>query len=182
MDKGMAAPRGWRHFSRCKTSLPLESAAASSPLASCVSVTSSLMVSVMIPMCGYIDLLQRWLRPKAIQNTLHVSLDGSNAALYEAIRGHARFDKRLRNLRRLMVAKVAVASLLQHVRLVAGMMRKNLAELPNPVRLAHQEVAESLSVQHRAMILESRACPPNISRWARLSMPRACCMRVGYGG
>jgi radical SAM protein with 4Fe4S-binding SPASM domain len=81
-------------------------------------------------------------------DTLHVSLDGANAEVYEAIRLRSRFEKVLRNLRRLMAAKAAAASLLPHVRIVAVVMRKNLAELPGLVRLAHQEGAESLSVQH----------------------------------
>jgi radical SAM protein with 4Fe4S-binding SPASM domain len=80
-------------------------------------------------------------------HTMHVSLDGANAAVYESIRVRARFDKVLRNLRRLMKAKAA-AGMLPHVRLVAVVMRQNLDELPDLVRLASDEGAESLSVQH----------------------------------
>jgi radical SAM protein with 4Fe4S-binding SPASM domain len=80
-------------------------------------------------------------------HTMHVSLDGANAAAYEAIRVRARFDKVLRNLRRLMKARIAAQSALPHVRLVAVVMRQNLAELPALVRLASHEGAESLSVQ-----------------------------------
>ena len=79
-------------------------------------------------------------------HTMHVSLDGANAAVYESIRVRARFDKVLRNLRRLMKAK-ASAGALPHVRLVAVLMRQNLDELPDLVRLASEEGAESLSVQ-----------------------------------
>jgi radical SAM protein with 4Fe4S-binding SPASM domain len=81
-------------------------------------------------------------------HTMHVSLDGANAAVYESIRVHARFHKVLRNLRRLMKAKAAAQSTLPHVCLVAVVMRQNLDELPALVRLANEEGAESLSVQH----------------------------------
>jgi radical SAM protein with 4Fe4S-binding SPASM domain len=81
-------------------------------------------------------------------DTIHVSLDAANPVVYEAIRVHARFERVLRNLRRLMAAKAAAASDVPHVRLVAVVMRKNLHELPGLVRLAHREGAESLSVQH----------------------------------
>jgi radical SAM protein with 4Fe4S-binding SPASM domain len=80
-------------------------------------------------------------------DTLHVSLDGANAEVYEAIRVKARFDKVVRNLRRLMQAKAASQSTLPHIRLVAVAMRINLAELPELVRLASREGAASLSVQ-----------------------------------
>jgi hypothetical protein len=54
----------------------------------------------------------------------------------------------LRNLRRLMKAKAHAASTLPHVKLVAVVMRSNLSQLADLVRLASEEGAESLSVQH----------------------------------
>jgi radical SAM protein with 4Fe4S-binding SPASM domain len=81
-------------------------------------------------------------------DTLHVSMDGADAASYEAIRVRARFDKVLRNLRRLMKAKAHAASTLPRVKLVAVVMRSNLSQLADLVRLASEEGAESLSVQH----------------------------------
>lgn len=81
-------------------------------------------------------------------HAMHVSLDGASAAVYEAIRLRARFHKVLRNLRRLMKAKAAAQYALPHVRLVAVVMRRNLDELPALVRLASEEGAEGLSVQH----------------------------------
>jgi radical SAM protein with 4Fe4S-binding SPASM domain len=80
--------------------------------------------------------------------TMHVSLDGASAATYQAIRLRARFERVLRNLRRLMQAKARLHSALPEVRLVAVVMRHNLAELPDLVRLAHKEGIASLSVQH----------------------------------
>ena len=79
---------------------------------------------------------------------LHVSLDGASAASFESIRRRASFSKVLRNLRRVMTARRAVGATLPHVHLVAVAMRRNLAELPGLVRLAHAEGVESLSVQH----------------------------------
>lgn len=80
-------------------------------------------------------------------HTMHVSLDGANAAVYEWIRVRARFEKVLRNLRRLVKAKIAAQSSLPHLRLVAVLMRQNLEELPALVRLASEEGVESLSIQ-----------------------------------
>ena len=81
-------------------------------------------------------------------HTIHVSLDGASAETYQAIRLRARFERVLRNLRRLMQAKLRLDSALPDVRLVAVVMRRNLAELPDLVRLAHAEGIASLSVQH----------------------------------
>jgi radical SAM protein with 4Fe4S-binding SPASM domain len=81
-------------------------------------------------------------------HTMHVSLDGATAATYEAIRLRARFDRVLRNLRRLMHARITLQAALPHVRLVAVVMRRNLHELPDLVRLAHAEGVEGISVQH----------------------------------
>ncbi len=81
-------------------------------------------------------------------HTMHVSLDGASAETYQAIRLRARFERVLRNLRRLMQAKARLHSALPDVRLVAVVMRRNLGELPDLVRLAHAEGIASLSVQH----------------------------------
>jgi len=81
-------------------------------------------------------------------HVLHVSLDGATAKTYERIRERARFDKVLRNLRRLVHARLAAASLTPEIRIVCVVMRENLAELPALVRLAHAEGVKSVSVQH----------------------------------
>jgi radical SAM protein with 4Fe4S-binding SPASM domain len=81
-------------------------------------------------------------------HTMHVSLDGASAESYEAIRVRARFDKVLRNLRRLMAAREAAASTWPKVGLVAVAMRQNIGQLPQLVRLAHAEGVQSLSVQY----------------------------------
>lgn len=81
-------------------------------------------------------------------HTMHVSLDGATAATYQAIRVRARFERVLGNLRRLVRAKLALSSALPELRLVAVVMRANLHELPELVRLAHRERIPALSVQH----------------------------------
>jgi radical SAM protein with 4Fe4S-binding SPASM domain len=81
-------------------------------------------------------------------HTMHVSIDGASPHTYEAIRIRARFDKVLRNLRRLTQAKRRLQSDLPDVRMVCVIMRENLAELPMLVELAHREGIRNLSVQH----------------------------------
>lgn len=81
-------------------------------------------------------------------HTMHVSLDGATAETYQAIRVRARFERVLRNLRRLVQAKIRLESNLPHIRLVAVIMRENLAELPDIVRLAHEEGIDTVFVQH----------------------------------
>lgn len=81
-------------------------------------------------------------------HTMHVSLDAATPEAFESIRVRARFDRVLRNLRRLMAAKARGAGALPHIALVAVAMRQNLDELPGLVRLASAEGVPSLSVQH----------------------------------
>jgi len=79
---------------------------------------------------------------------IHVSLDGATAQTYEYIRVRAKFERVLRNIRRLTQAKQTLHSELPEIRLVAVAMRKNLHELPDLVRLAHELQIDVLSVQH----------------------------------
>jgi radical SAM protein with 4Fe4S-binding SPASM domain len=81
-------------------------------------------------------------------HTMHVSLDGASAKTYQAIRIRARFERVLRNLRRMQEAKRRLQSQTPHLRLVAVAMRHNLRELPDLVRLAHEEDIDSVFVQH----------------------------------
>ncbi len=81
-------------------------------------------------------------------HTMHISLDGATAETYQAIRLRARFERVLRNLRRLVQAKIRLASELPHLRLVAVAMRENLEELPGLVKLAHDEGIRTVFVQH----------------------------------
>jgi len=81
-------------------------------------------------------------------HTMHVSLDGASAETYQAIRLRARFERVLRNLRRLVGARQRMHGARPEIRLVAVVMRRNLHELPELTRLARREGAQSLSVQH----------------------------------
>ncbi|GAB3549685.1 radical SAM protein [Noviherbaspirillum agri] len=81
-------------------------------------------------------------------HTMHVSLDGATAPTYQAIRIRARFERVLRNLRRVVEAKRRLHSDLPHLRIVAVVMRENLEELPELVRLAHAEGVDTVFVQH----------------------------------
>jgi radical SAM protein with 4Fe4S-binding SPASM domain len=79
---------------------------------------------------------------------LNASLDGATAATYEFIRVRARFERVLDNLGRLVDAKRRLDSSTPRVRLVAVVMRRNLHELADLVRLAHRFEIPSIFVQH----------------------------------
>lgn len=79
---------------------------------------------------------------------LHVSLDGATAETYERIRVRAHFDRVVGNLERLLNLRGQRGSSHPYVRLIMVIMRQNLHELPDLVRLAHHWSAESLFVQH----------------------------------
>jgi radical SAM protein with 4Fe4S-binding SPASM domain len=91
---------------------------------------------------------------------IHVSIDAASAEAYEAVRVRARFDKVLRNLRRLVAAKARRGSPLPHISLVAVLMRRTLGGLPALVRLAAAEGAESLSVQQLCHDFGESTLPP----------------------
>ena len=80
-------------------------------------------------------------------DTLHFSIDGTNAETYENIRLNARFDKVMANLQNLVDAKQRLNSALPHLHMVMVIMRQNLAELPDLVRLASQYGAEEVFAQ-----------------------------------
>lgn len=79
--------------------------------------------------------------------TICVSVDAADAATFEWIRPRARFDKVLRNLRRLVAARERAGARTPHIAVVAVLMRRNLAQLPALVRLAAAEGAATLRVQ-----------------------------------
>ncbi len=79
---------------------------------------------------------------------MHVSLDGASESTYEFIRVRARFKRVLRNIDRLMAARLELNAHLPQVELVAVAMRANLHELPDLVRLSREIGVDCLSVQH----------------------------------
>jgi radical SAM protein with 4Fe4S-binding SPASM domain len=79
---------------------------------------------------------------------LNVSLDGATAESYEVIRVGARFDRVVRNIRRLQDARRRLCSETPNVVLTVVVMRRNLRELPGLVRLAYELSIRSIFVQH----------------------------------
>lgn len=80
-------------------------------------------------------------------DTLHFSIDGTNAETYEKIRLNARFDKVIANLENLVEAKKQLNSPFPRLHMVMVIMRQNLAELPDLVRLAAHYGAEEVFAQ-----------------------------------
>ena len=90
---------------------------------------------------------------------LHVSIDGATAATYEAIRRRARFASVLKNLGGLLDARTRLDSATPRLRLVAVVMRQNLPELPELVRLADHWGMEEFFVQHLAHDFQESTLP-----------------------
>ncbi len=83
-------------------------------------------------------------------DTIHVSIDAASPELYARIRVRSRLDRVSAGLARLLAARAARSSRTPHLRLTAVVMRQNLHELPDLVRLAHRWSFESMFVQHLA--------------------------------
>ncbi len=79
---------------------------------------------------------------------LHISIDGANAQTYERIRVRGHFQKVIQNLELLLEARQRLRSETPHLSMVMVIMRQNLEELPDLVRLAHTWSMESIFVQH----------------------------------
>jgi radical SAM protein with 4Fe4S-binding SPASM domain len=81
-------------------------------------------------------------------DTIHVSIDGASAAVYERIRIRSRLVRVLGNLDLLRNARRELGSERPHLRMVTVLMRQNLHELPDLVRLSRRYAMQSLFVQH----------------------------------
>lgn len=81
-------------------------------------------------------------------DTVHVSLDGASASIYETIRVHAKLDHVLRNIARLADAKKRLNSETPAIRIVLVAMRQNLHEIPEVVALAAELGIGTMFVQH----------------------------------
>lgn len=79
---------------------------------------------------------------------LHVSLDGASAPTFEGIRAGADFDRVVDNLAGLVSARRAAGSATPWVRAVFVAMRRNVAELPDLVRLLAGIGVDELRVQN----------------------------------
>lgn len=92
-------------------------------------------------------------------DTLHVSLDGATAETYERIRARGHFDRVLRNLEQVLEARARRQSACPHLRMVMVIMRQNLHELPDLIRLAHQYQMEQVFVQHLSHDFKEASLP-----------------------
>jgi radical SAM protein with 4Fe4S-binding SPASM domain len=92
-------------------------------------------------------------------SALHISFDGATAATYEDIRVGARFERVVENIQKVCRAKIRVNSVGPLLRLVVVIMRRNLAELPELIRLAHRWSISSVFVQHLSQDLGESAVP-----------------------
>ena len=81
-------------------------------------------------------------------NWMRVSLDGATPETYEAIRTGSRLQKVLRNLEMLSGAKQRAGSEFPRIYLVMVLMRTNLDELPEVIRLAHRYSINQVFVQN----------------------------------
>jgi radical SAM protein with 4Fe4S-binding SPASM domain len=90
---------------------------------------------------------------------LHVSLDGATAVTYERIRRGAQFDRVIANILRVQRARQRLHSRTPDVILTAVVMRQNLSELPDLVRLARDLSISSVFVQHLGQELAEPSLP-----------------------
>src|SRR5581483_8722771 len=79
---------------------------------------------------------------------LHVSIDGADPATYERIRVRSSWQRVIGNLESLLATRRRLGSELPHVRIVFVVMRQNLEELSDLVRLAARIGVTSVWVQH----------------------------------
>ena len=79
---------------------------------------------------------------------LHISIDGATPETYESIRVRSHFDRIIRNLGFLQEALQRLGLPGPKLHLVMVVMRRNLHELPELVRLAHQWSMAEMFVQH----------------------------------
>jgi radical SAM protein with 4Fe4S-binding SPASM domain len=81
-------------------------------------------------------------------DTVHVSIDGATPESYEYIRVGGRFDRVVGNVQTLVQTRDRLASPTPKLRMVVVLMRRNLDELADLVRLAHRLTIPTVFVQH----------------------------------
>jgi radical SAM protein with 4Fe4S-binding SPASM domain len=106
-----------------------------------ISVTTNTNLTLLTPIRA-----RRLVRSGA--HRIFVSIDGATADTYETIRVGSDFKLVLRNLKILIQNCREFGAGAPAVKIVMVLMRKNLAELPDMVRLVSGCGAEGLSVQH----------------------------------
>ncbi len=80
--------------------------------------------------------------------TIFFSIDGSTRETYERIRKRAHFDRVVKNVQLLLNTRRRLGMNAPALRIVMVIMRQNLHELPELVRMAHGWSAEEMFVQH----------------------------------
>lgn len=94
-------------------------------------------------------------------DSVHVSLDGATAETYERIRVGARFRCVTRNLELLLAVRRRLGTAGPRIALVMVVMRQNLHELPEVVRLAHGWSVSEVFVQHLCHDFGESSLPPH---------------------
>ena len=92
---------------------------------------------------------------------LHISIDGATAETYERIRVRAHFDRVLHNLERLLHVRERLGNTHPTLVMVVVIMRQNLHELPDLVRLASRYAIERIFVQHLCHDFGESSLPAN---------------------
>ncbi len=92
-------------------------------------------------------------------DTIHVSIDGATAETYERIRLRAKFERVLRNLEMVLDARERAKSRLPHLHMVMVIMKQNLHELPDLIRLARRWSMEEIFVQHLSHDFQESTLP-----------------------
>lgn len=78
----------------------------------------------------------------------HISIDGATSETYEHIRVRAKFERVMRGLRNLQNARQRLGSSSPRIKMVVVIMQQNLHELPDLVRLAHENGVDEMFAQH----------------------------------
>ncbi len=92
---------------------------------------------------------------------LHVSIDGAMPATYERIRRGARLDAVIENIEALQEERRRQRTDGPRLRLVTVVMRQNLGELPDIVRLAASLDMEAVFAQHLCYDFDAGGLPPS---------------------
>jgi radical SAM protein with 4Fe4S-binding SPASM domain len=90
---------------------------------------------------------------------IHVSIDGATPETYGRIRKRGRLDRVFRNLDLLLEARAAASAAKPDLRLVTVVMRQNLHELADLVRIAHRFQIPAMFVQHLCHDFSESALP-----------------------
>ena len=92
-------------------------------------------------------------------DALYVSIDGASPETFERIRVRAKLERVLQNVVAVRDARARLQSDTPHLHMVVVVMRQNLDELPDLVRLAHRLSVESVFVQQLSHDFGERGLP-----------------------